>query len=84
MSQPLLRFSNGEVEHRRQEVQQAVKNACDQLRADGVDARNYVEQSRPFKDTFRRIIIPRRVCSCGWTGNMGREPSSLIWPDCRL
>ena len=29
---------------RRQEVQQAVKSACDQLRADGVDPRNYVEQ----------------------------------------
>lgn len=31
-------------DHRRQEVQQAVKNACDQLRADSVDPRNYVEQ----------------------------------------
>ena len=30
--------------HRRQEVQQAVKNACDQLNDDGVDPRNYVEQ----------------------------------------
>src|SRR5262245_24707070 len=35
---------NGNLEHRRQEVQQAVKNACDQLRSDGVDPRNYVEQ----------------------------------------
>ncbi len=35
---------NGILEHRRQEVQQAVKNACDQLRSEGVDARNYVEQ----------------------------------------
>lgn len=35
---------NGDLEHRRQEVQQAVKNACDQLRSEGVDARNYVEQ----------------------------------------
>jgi type I restriction enzyme M protein len=35
---------NGDLEHRRQEVQQAVKNACDQLRGEGVDARNYVEQ----------------------------------------
>lgn len=34
----------GDLEHRRQEVQQAVKNACDQLRSEGVDARNYVEQ----------------------------------------
>lgn len=32
------------IDHRRQEVQQIVKNACDQLNADGVDARNYVEQ----------------------------------------
>ena len=30
--------------HRRQEVQQAVKNACDQLNADGVAPRDYVEQ----------------------------------------
>lgn len=32
------------VDSRRQEVRQAVKNACDMLNADGVDARNYVEQ----------------------------------------
>jgi type I restriction enzyme M protein len=32
------------VDARRQEVRQAVKNACDMLNADGVDARNYVEQ----------------------------------------
>lgn len=31
-------------DHRRQEVRQAVKNACDQLNQEGVDARNYVEQ----------------------------------------
>ena len=36
--------SNGETEHRRQEVQQAIKSACDQLRDDGVDPRDYVEQ----------------------------------------
>jgi len=34
--------NNGD--HRRQEVQQIVKNACDQLNQEGVDARNYVEQ----------------------------------------
>ena len=33
-----------ETEHRRQEVQQAVKCACDQLRTDGVNPRDYVEQ----------------------------------------
>lgn len=35
---------NNKIDHRRQEVQQIVKNACDQLNAEGVDARNYVEQ----------------------------------------
>jgi len=30
--------NNGD--HRRQEVQQIVKNACDQLNQEGVDARN--------------------------------------------
>jgi len=35
---------NNTIDHRRQEVQQIVKNACDQLNAEGVDARNYVEQ----------------------------------------
>src|SRR5258708_4758006 len=33
-----------QIDQRRQEVQQIVKNACDQLNAEGVDARNYVEQ----------------------------------------
>lgn len=35
-------FTNGES--RRAEVRQAIDNACDQMRADGVEARNYVEQ----------------------------------------
>lgn len=35
---------NGKAEHRRHEVQQAVKNACDQLNSDGVAPRDYVEQ----------------------------------------
>lgn len=35
---------NNKTDHRRQEVQQIVKNACDQLNQEGVDARNYVEQ----------------------------------------
>lgn len=35
---------SGKAEHRRQEVQQAVKNACDQLNSDGVTPRDYVEQ----------------------------------------
>lgn len=36
-----MRINN---DHRRQEVRQIVKNACDQLNQEGVDARNYVEQ----------------------------------------
>lgn len=35
---------NGKADHRRQEVQQAVKNACDQLNSDGAAPRDYVEQ----------------------------------------
>ena len=31
-------------DNRRQEVQSAVKNACDHMRADGVNPRDYVEQ----------------------------------------
>ncbi|HEX3482410.1 MAG TPA: class I SAM-dependent DNA methyltransferase [Kofleriaceae bacterium] len=38
------KHGNGKLEHRRQEVQQAVKNACDQLNSDGVAPRDYVEQ----------------------------------------
>lgn len=32
------------IEHRRQEVQQAIDNACDQMRSEGVQPHNYVEQ----------------------------------------
>lgn len=35
---------NNTLEHRRQEVQQAVKSACDYLNSDGVNPRDYVEQ----------------------------------------
>lgn len=37
-------MTNNKSDHRRQEVQQIVKNACDELNQEGVDARNYVEQ----------------------------------------
>jgi type I restriction enzyme M protein len=52
---------NGSLEHRRQEVQQAVKNACDQLNSDGVNARDYVEQLawlfflKAFDETENRL-----------------------------
>lgn len=35
---------NNNKDRRRQEVQRTIKNACDQLHAKGVNARNYVEQ----------------------------------------
>jgi type I restriction enzyme M protein len=35
---------SSKIDHRRQEVRQLVKNACDELNQEGVDARNYVEQ----------------------------------------
>jgi type I restriction enzyme M protein len=44
MSKSKNNNGNGSVDHRRQEVRQIVKNACDQLNSEGVDARNYVEQ----------------------------------------
>jgi type I restriction enzyme M protein len=44
MAQKKKTTKNNGVDHRRQDVQQAVKNACDQMRSDGVAPRNYVEQ----------------------------------------
>lgn len=44
MSKSKNNNGNGTVDSRRQEVQRIVKNACDQLNSEGVDARNYVEQ----------------------------------------
>ena len=41
--QPSL-FNNGISDHRRQEVQQAIKSACDHMRTEGVPPRDYVEQ----------------------------------------
>lgn len=43
MSEAKTNGGNG-LEHRRQEVQQAVNAACDQLNSDGVSPRDYVEQ----------------------------------------
>ena len=43
MTTPSGPSGNG-ARHRRQEVRQAVKNACDQLNSDGVAPRDYVEQ----------------------------------------
>lgn len=39
----MITNGNG-LDHRRAEVQQAVKSACDMLNADGVAPRDYVEQ----------------------------------------
>jgi len=50
------------IDHRRAEVQQLVKNACDQLNQEGVDPRNYVEQLawlfflKAFDETENRLL----------------------------
>lgn len=36
--------TQNQIEHRRQEVVQAIDNACDQMRSEGVQPHNYVEQ----------------------------------------
>lgn len=41
---PATEIQQTEVEHRRQEVRQAVKNASDRMRIEGVPPRDYVEQ----------------------------------------
>lgn len=37
-------ITQDQIEHRRQEVVQAIDNACDQMRSEGVQPHNYVEQ----------------------------------------
>lgn len=44
VEQRALQFKNNNVEHRRQEVQQAIDNACNHMRSEGVHPRDYVEQ----------------------------------------
>jgi type I restriction enzyme M protein len=54
---------NGALEHRRPEVNQAVDNACGQMRSDGVEPRNYVEQLACmfFHKAFDEAEAPRVV-----------------------
>lgn len=64
ISQPLWRVdgeNSNSTSHRRQEVHQSVKNACDELNIAGVDVRNCVEQlARLF---FFKLFSERRaVC----------------------
>ena len=37
-------ITQDQIEHRRQEVVQAIDNACNQMRSEGVQPHNYVEQ----------------------------------------
>lgn len=65
MSQSAFNFptnGNGDkIEYRRKEVQQAVANACDQMRTEGVHPRDYVEQLswlfflKAFEETENRL-----------------------------
>ena len=56
----ILTIPNQQIEHRRQEVVQAIDNACDQMRSEGVQPHNYVEQLswlfflKAFDETERR------------------------------
>jgi type I restriction enzyme M protein len=78
-----LPFANGTSEHRRQEVQQAIDNACDQMRTEGVHPRDYVEQlswlfflkafeesenRREEEASFDEVPYERRLDSqCRWS-----------------
>jgi type I restriction enzyme M protein len=46
---------NNNHDHRRQEVRQIVKNACDQLNAEGVDARNYCRRGVSFAKVVQQV-----------------------------
>ena len=50
--------TNNNIDHRRQEVQQIVKNACDQLNAEGVNSRFFEPgpQHPEFEDTPKRFV----------------------------
>jgi len=76
---------NGDLEHRRQEVQQAVKNACDQLRSDGVDARNYVEQLawmfflKAFDETETRLEAEAEFGDKAYTRRLDKKFRWSSW-----
>src|SRR5207245_3717188 len=50
----------------------------------GNTEQNCVGQSRPYKATERPITTLKNVFCCASTGNMAREPSSLISLGCLL
>src|SRR5438128_920628 len=50
----------------------------------GNTEQNCVGQSRPYKATERSITTLKNVFCCASTGNMAREPSSLISLGCLL
>ena len=78
-------FSINDVEHRRQEVQQAIKNACDQLNSDGVDPRDYVEQLawmfflKAFDETETRLENEAAFDNGGYTRRLSGEYRWAEW-----
>ena len=78
-------FNNNDVEHRRQEVQQAIKNACDQLNSDGVDPRDYVEQLawmfflKAFDETETRLENEATFDNGGYARRLSGEYGWAEW-----
>lgn len=78
-------FNNNDMEHRRQEVQQALKNACNQLNSDGVDPRDYVEQLawmfflKAFDETETRLENEAVFDNGGYTRRLSGEYRWAEW-----
>ena len=78
-------FNSNDVAHRRQEVQQAIKNACDELNSDGVDPRDYVEQLawmfflKAFDETETRLENEAAFDNGGYTRRLSGEYSWAEW-----
>lgn len=74
-------------EHRRQEVQQIIKNASDQLNQEGVDARNYVEQIawlfflKAFDEAEARREDEAAFDGSGYTRRLGGDFAWSSWAE---
>ena len=69
------------VEHRRQEVQQAIDNACDQMRSEGVQPNNYVEAritARGDQELTRKDKLTERYYSDAYTLQGVLNPQNLL------
>lgn len=73
------------IDHRRQEVQLIVKNACDELNQEGVDARNYVEQLawlfflKAFDESEERLVEEAAFDEGNYERRLGGEFAWSSW-----